>query len=290
MAVCLTFERFDVHSLSLHQAGEKQPKVRGPGCVGLKNIGNSCYLNSVIQTLLHIPEIRAPFADADTVFKQSPASPHLDLRTQMAKLTRGLFSKDVGRYMEGDDVECFRVTPTAFKSFIGKGQNHRAFAGGAQQDAMEFWDHVMVTYLRYLISFLAECARDSWQICFQLQAVFDKEQRKFGPGESPSNLFAFSEETRLECAESKRVRYSTTPAAHWALPVPVDCAINKAEVAAYEAKLAAATATAPTAATGSTAESNGEPQQKKKKPDADVVHPIVPFTKCMEVRNPGHLC
>ena len=150
----------------LNQAGEKQPKVRGPGCVGLKNIGNSCYLNSVMQTLLHIPEIRAPYADADSVFKQSPASPHLDLKTQMAKLTRGLFSKEIGCYTEGDDVECIGITPTSFKSFIGKGQNHRAFAGGAQQDAMEFWDHVMVTCLFNLMLFVPSVHQAQLAIMF----------------------------------------------------------------------------------------------------------------------------
>ena len=112
--------------------------------MGLKNIGNSCYLNSVIQTLLHIPEIRAPYADSDAIFNKKTASPHLDLSTQIAKLTRGLFSPAVGKHAEGDDVKCASVTPTAFKSFIGKGQKHRAFSGGAQQDALEFWDHVMV--------------------------------------------------------------------------------------------------------------------------------------------------
>ena len=121
-----------------------------------------------------------------------------------------------------------------------------------------------------------------------MQAVFDKEQRKFSADGSPSGLFTFSEETRLECAESKRVRYRTTPTAHWALPVPVDCAVNKAEVAAYKAKLASSSGTAPTAATGVTAVADDEPQQKKRRPDLDAVHPIVPFAKCLEVCNVGH--
>ena len=117
-----------------------------------------------------------------------------------------------------------------------------------------------------------------------LQAVFDKEQRKAGAGWTPSSLFSFSEETRLECAESKRVRYTTTPATTWAIPVPVDCATNKAEVAAHKAKIASAKAAPATAATGSTLVIDGEPQKKKKKPDEDAVLPIVPFDKCLEVR------
>ena len=37
---------------------EELQEISGPGYVGLKNIGSSCYLNSLVQTLLAIPEIQ----------------------------------------------------------------------------------------------------------------------------------------------------------------------------------------------------------------------------------------
>ena len=99
-----------------------------------------------MQTLISIPEVREPYADADSIFKSAPDVPHSDLATQLAKLIRGSYSDSRKPYEEGMDVKCATIRPTAFKSFIGKGQNHQAFSGGQQQDAMEFWDHVMVRW------------------------------------------------------------------------------------------------------------------------------------------------
>ena len=37
---------------------EKSIKMYGPEYTGMNNIGNSCYLNSVVQTLNSLPEFR----------------------------------------------------------------------------------------------------------------------------------------------------------------------------------------------------------------------------------------
>ncbi|CAL1182113.1 Ubiquitin carboxyl-terminal hydrolase family protein [Candida parapsilosis] len=114
--------------------GDKLPPVYGKGLTGLKNLGNSCYMNSVLQALFDLDSYRTYFQNMNPDIGVNPAE---DLASQLLKIYDGLYS---GRYsvpspLKGEDYQ-LGVKPFVFKNLIG--QNHAEFKTQRQQDANEF--------------------------------------------------------------------------------------------------------------------------------------------------------
>lgn len=58
--------------------------IAGPGLTGMANLGNSCYLNSVMQVVFSIPDFVKRFVDgANDIFSTYPAEPNNDFDVQM---------------------------------------------------------------------------------------------------------------------------------------------------------------------------------------------------------------
>jgi ubiquitin carboxyl-terminal hydrolase 5/13 len=179
--------------------GKELKPLFGEGFTGLKNIGNSCYLASIIQCLYSLPEFQKRYY-APGRPPPDAASPAEDLETQLRKLADGLLS---GRYSHPDaKVQASPDSPEAphqkglspamFKHLIGRG--HEEFSTMRQQDAFELLLHL-----------------------FKLVSVSNQAH----PTSDPVKSFRFALEQRLQCINCKRVRYSTDEQDNISIPVPV---------------------------------------------------------------------
>uniref|UniRef100_A0A8C6YR16 Ubiquitin carboxyl-terminal hydrolase n=1 Tax=Nothoprocta perdicaria TaxID=30464 RepID=A0A8C6YR16_NOTPE len=201
----------------IQEAGVKLKPMYGPGYTGMKNLGNSCYLNAVMQTIFSIPEFqRAYVGNLPRIFDYSPLDPTQDFNTQMAKLGHGLLSGQYSKppvkselieqvMKEEHKPQQNGISPQMFKAFISKG--HPEFSSNRQQDAQEFFLHLMNLVERNAVG-----------------------------SENPSDVFRFLVEERTQCCQSRKVRYTERVDYIMQLPVAMEAATNKDELIAYELK------------------------------------------------------
>lgn len=172
--------------------GKALKPVFGPGLTGIRNLGNSCYLSSVVQCMLALPEFRKRFFHDGCLHKST--DPANDLEVQLCKLADGLLS---GRYAVPDTQTTEElphqkgISPGMFKALIGRG--HPEFATMRQQDAFEFWCH----------------------LCDKISASSRKTKQ-----DDPTTVFRFETEQRLECNNCHKVRYRHDKQENLSIPVP----------------------------------------------------------------------
>ena len=179
--------------------GKELKPLFGPSFTGLKNLGNSCYLNSTLQALFAIPEFVDRYYLPDQPAPET-VQPAEDLETQLRKVADGLLS---GRYSKPDsDVSVSEHTPEVphqkglapamLKHLIGRG--HEEFSTMRQQDAFE-----LLLHLLKLIS----------------------RSQHVAPAQDPVDAFRFVMEQRLQCLNCKKVRYRDEEQENISIPVPI---------------------------------------------------------------------
>lgn len=179
--------------------GKEMKPLFGEGFTGLKNLGNSCYLASVLQCLFGMPDFQQRYY----LPEQAPpltATPAEDLETQLRKVADGLLS---GRYSKPDsDVAASEhssenphqkgLAPAMLKHLIGRG--HEEFSTMRQQDAFELLLHLFKLITR---------------------------SQHPGPFQNPVEGFRFILEQRLQCLSCKKVRYRSDEQDNVSVAVPI---------------------------------------------------------------------
>ena len=132
--------------------GVVMKNLYGSGFTGLNNLGNSCYMNSVIQVLFSLESFQAKYFDTAMehllACKKVPADCYL---CQLSKIMYGLYSgpyseKKIRLLPEIDgkrEEEDFQegIYPNSFKNYFAQG--HKDFTSNKQQDASEYLFHVI---------------------------------------------------------------------------------------------------------------------------------------------------
>lgn len=187
-----------------NEEGKELKPMFGEGFTGLKNLGNSCYLASVLQSMFAMPEFASRYyrPNEKIPYTERPAE---DLEIQLRKLADGLLS---GRYSKPDtdvlaSVETTEqphqkgLAPAMLKHLVGKG--HAEFSTMRQQDSFEL-----------LLHLLKLITRSQNAAAPQYKDVSD-----------PVDAFRFVMEQKLQCLNCKKVRYRQDEMENISVAVPI---------------------------------------------------------------------
>ncbi|KAG5220765.1 ubiquitinyl hydrolase [Salix suchowensis] len=199
------------------ESGNALEPVFGPGLTGLSNLGNSCYMASVLQSLFSLPAFQSRYNDlAKSHYLTCTISlPAECIECQMHKVADGLLSgryshpanyaadpKAVNPLAHDSPTPVFQegIKPSGFKGLIGRG--HEEFSTMKQQDAEEFLVHLLTILRRDAHKYKERSYPGRLDVLPSRLELFSC------CGSSDATvIFTFGMEQRLQCADCKKVRY-----------------------------------------------------------------------------------
>lgn len=179
------------------ESGESLVPAFGPGRTGIHNLGNSCYIASVLQCLFSLGSFRNFFYFNGETRHQNvcAANPYNCHTCQTERVASGLLS---GEFSVDGNEQTNGIAVREFKRVFA--QTHPSFSTAEQQDAQE--------YFLYLIEQMRRHVKVPTGVDV---GVFH-----------PVDVFQMTVEHRGQCGSCRRVRYTREIDCCLSLPIPMD--------------------------------------------------------------------